>query len=174
MLSIIQADGCAHRAVIHDLFWEYLHWVCAAIHDEYGISFDDQSFHEKDMSQLQLFMPPEGRLLLAYVGSEPAGCVSVRTNRPDVAEIKRMYVRPTYRNQGIGRALVDQAIAEVRASGYATLRLDSARFMTGAHALYRSAGFKEIPPYPESEIPEEFRVHWIFMELLLNNIFPTK
>ena len=47
------------------------------------------------------------------------------------------------------------------------LFLDSARFMHAAHALYRSSGFQEIAPYPESEIPEEFRPNWIFMEKLL-------
>ncbi len=69
--------------------------------------------------------------------------------------------------RGIGRALVEAAIQEMRTAGYSTLRLDSARFMTEAHAVYRSAGFHEIAPYAESEIPEEFRIHWIFMELSL-------
>jgi len=41
------------------------------------------------------------------------------------------------------------------------------RFMAAAHSLYRSVGFQEIEQYPESEIPEEFRQHWIFMELPL-------
>ena len=78
-----------------------------------------------------------------------------------------MYVRPAYRRKGVGRALVDATIKEVRAAGYSTLRLDSARFMTDAQALYRSAGFREISPYPQSEIPEQFRVYWVFMELPL-------
>ena len=41
------------------------------------------------------------------------------------------------------------------------------RYMVEAHALYRSAGFKEIEEYPESEIPEEYRAHWVFMEMYL-------
>jgi hypothetical protein len=36
--------------------------------------------------------------------------------------------------------------------------------MKAAHALYRSAGFQKIEPYPESEIPPEFHQHWVFME----------
>jgi hypothetical protein len=36
--------------------------------------------------------------------------------------------------------------------------------MTAAHRLYRSSGFLEIGPYPESEIPDRYRSHWVFME----------
>jgi hypothetical protein len=39
--------------------------------------------------------------------------------------------------------------------------------MKGAHALYRSAGFRDIEPYVGSEIPREFQPNWIFMELEL-------
>jgi hypothetical protein len=49
--------------------------------------------------------------------------------------------------------------------GYSTLRLDSAGFMTDAHALYRSCGFRDRLPYDESEIPPEYQQHWVFMEL---------
>ena len=41
---------------------------------------------------------------------------------------------------------------------------DSPDFMTAAHSLYRASGFKDIGPYPESEIPDEYKPHWIFME----------
>ena len=51
-----------------------------------------------------------------------------------------------------------------REIGYTHLRLDSARFMHAAHRLYCSAGFEEIDPYAESEIPEQFQSNWIFME----------
>ena len=119
------------------------------------------------METLGIFMPPEGRLLLAYEDGAAAGCVFVRTIGPQLAEIKRMYVRPAYRRRGIGRALVDACIAQMRAAGSTTLRLDSARFMADAHAVYRAAGFRDRGPYPESEIPPEFREHWVFMELQL-------
>ncbi len=120
------------------------------------------------MAELHIFLPPGGRLLLAYDDSAAAGCACVRANTDRIAELKRMYVRPSHRRKGIGRALVDAVIKEVRLAGYSTLRLDSAGFMTDAHALYRSVGFQDIAPYPESEIPEEFRVHWVFMQLSLS------
>ena len=75
-----------------------------------------------------------------------------------------MYVRPDFRGTGLGRALLDALLAEARQVGYATIRLDSAGFMKTAHALYRAAGFEEIEPYPESEIPPDFQKHWVFMQ----------
>ena len=47
---------------------------------------------------------------------------------------------------------------------YARLRLDSPDFLTDAHRLYRRRGFEPIEPYPESEIPVDLRVWWVFME----------
>jgi len=80
---------------------------------------------------------------------------------------KRLYVRPPLRRRGVGRALVSRLLDEARAIGYTSLRLDSAGYMTAAHALYRSLGFREIAPYAGSEIPKQFRAHWVFMERLL-------
>jgi GNAT superfamily N-acetyltransferase len=75
-----------------------------------------------------------------------------------------MYVRPEFRGLGIGRALLEALIVEAREIGYSMLRLDSASFMKVAHSLYRSTGFQEIEPYPESEVPPEYQAHIVFME----------
>jgi GNAT superfamily N-acetyltransferase len=83
---------------------------------------------------------------------------------PGTAEIKRMFVRPALRGTGLGGALLDRLVTEARASGFERIRLDSARFMETAHALYRSRGFVDIDEYPESEIPDEIKSYWVFME----------
>ena len=167
MFSVVQALRGEHEAIVRDLFEEYLKWACAALYREYSVTFDAEAILEHDMSDIGIFLPPVGRLLLAYDAAVVVGCACTRTIGPQTAELKRMYVRPAYRRKGVGRALVDATIKEVRAAGYLTLRLDSARFMTDAQALYRSVGFREISPYPQSEIPEQFRVYWVFMELPL-------
>ncbi len=104
---------------------------------------------------------------MATEGSRVAGIACLKKLRKDIGEIKRMYVRPGFRGKGLGRALLETLIAEAKEIGYPAVRLDSARFMKEAHALYQSAGFGEIEPYPESEIPPEFQKHWVFMERLL-------
>jgi GNAT superfamily N-acetyltransferase len=120
-----------------------------------------------DMAQLDKFAPPAGLLLLAEWQDRMAGIAGLRRLDASTGEVKRMYVRPMARGRGVGRALLHGLIAEARLMGYRLVRLDSARFMAAAHALYRSAGFQEIEPYPGSEIPEAFQSNWIFMELLL-------
>jgi GNAT superfamily N-acetyltransferase len=119
---------------------------------------------EEDMADLQKFMPPDGRLLLAAYEQETAGCICLKRLVRNVGEFKRLYVRPAHRRKGVGQALASALVGEARQIGYATLRLDSARFMTGAHVLYRSLGFADIAPYAESEIPAEYHAHWVFME----------
>ena len=81
--------------------------------------------------------------------------------------MKRMYVRPEFRNRGIASRLVQESIRLVRQMQYAELRLDSAGFMSGAHRVYHAAGFTDIPPYEGSEIPKEYQKHWVFMTLKL-------
>lgn len=131
---------------------------------------------EQDMNSLDKFMPPEGRLLLALIGEAPAGLACLKKLEEGVGEIKRMYVRPEFRGQGIGGALLEKLTDEAVQIGYTALRLDSARFMKEAHKLYRSMGFTEIESYEGSEIPEEFRSFWIFMEKRLANpeVLPVK
>jgi GNAT superfamily N-acetyltransferase len=165
VLRIYQAETEEDKSNVRDLFWEYLRWANSKINAEFGVNFDIKSMLEQDMLELDKFSPPNGRLLLAEYENQVAGLACMRKIREDIGEIKRMYVRPAFRGKGIGRALVEGLIDEARAIGYPRIRLDSTRFMKAAHSLYRSVGFREIEPYPESEIPEEFHPHWIFMEM---------
>jgi GNAT superfamily N-acetyltransferase len=164
MTRIYQAQTDRDRALVRELFFEHLDWANQRLNREYGINFDIESMVEQDMANLEIFFPPDGRLLLAIEGDHGAGLACMRRIRKDIGEIKRMYVRPEFRGRGIGRALLEALIAEAQEIGYPRLRLDSTRFMEAAHALYRSAGFREIEPYAESEIPPEFQHNWVFME----------
>jgi ribosomal protein S18 acetylase RimI-like enzyme len=149
---------------VRELFWEYLQWANGRVEEEFDVSFDIGSMLENDMIKLDIFFPPDGRLLLASQGAAVAGLACMKKLKDRTAEIKRMYVRPEFRRKGVGLSLLNALVEEAKRAGYQSIRLDSARFMTGAHALYRSAGFREIAPYPESEIPSEFQEHWVFME----------
>jgi GNAT superfamily N-acetyltransferase len=164
MLKIYQAESADDRAHVRELFWEYLVWANAGLNQAFGINFPIEQMLEADMQTLDKFYPPQGRLLLAEFDTHVAGLACMKQIREGIGEIKRMYVRDQFRGQGIGRALVAQLIDAAREIGYAHLRLDSARFMHAAHSLYRSVGFTEIDPYPESEIPAAFQANWIFME----------
>lgn len=164
MVNIYQVETMEHRDSVRQLFWEYLHWANTKINEEFGFSFDIETMLEEDMQNLDKFYPPDGRLLLADSDNQVAGIACLRKIKNDICEVKRMYVRDAFRGKGIGRMLLDELIEAAKESGYPRVRLDSARFMNAAHSLYRSSGFQEIDPYPESEIPEEFQPNWIFME----------
>lgn len=164
-MAICQIDLDRHRQQVRDLFWEYLTWANERLAAQFGIRLDIHAMLEEDMANLNKYMPPQGQLLVGQDKTQLTGCICLKTLSERVGELKRLYVRPAYRRQGIGTALVSAAIENARQSGFQTLRLDSARYMTDAHALYRTVGFREIDPYPESEIPPEYHAWWVFMEL---------
>ena len=98
------------------------------------------------------FGPPRGGLWIARVGEAAAGCVALRPLDDTTAEVKRMYVDPEWRGQGVGRALLVTLIAAARARGFRVLRLGTLDDMTTAQALYRSLGFTPIERYRPDEL----------------------
>lgn len=96
------------------------------------------------------WQPPLGRLLLAWVDAEPAGCVALRPRAHGggfAGEIKRLYVRDAFRGLGVARLLLHRIGREARQAGYRRLLLETGDRMDAARRLYRSAGFEPIPPY---------------------------
>ena len=112
-----------------------------------------QSF-EKELAELPgEYAPPAGRLLLAAHGSQLTGCVALHKLENEICEMKRLYVRPQFRGEGLGRVLAERVVADAREIGYKRLRLDTVEpVMRDAVALYRKLGFREIAPYRENPI----------------------
>jgi len=167
MLSIEPAQMPERAPEVRELFSEYLEWANGVLRLEYGIVLEIGTMLEDDMHAAGKYAPPRGCLLLARIDTALAGCGCMRQIGPEVAELKRMYVRPEFRRRGIGQALAAEILDRARLAGYARIRLDSVRFMREAHALYQAAGFREVAPYAGSEIPEQYRRHWVFMERAL-------
>jgi ribosomal protein S18 acetylase RimI-like enzyme len=138
-LRIHQAESDADLRVAHGLFAEYA--------DSLGVDLSFQDF-DRELAELPGdYAPPQGRLLLAEQGDETAGCVALRDLGEGVCEMKRLYVRPAFRGQGLGRTLAVRVIDEARAAGYRRMRLDTLPSMAEAIPLYSSLGFYEIDPY---------------------------
>jgi ribosomal protein S18 acetylase RimI-like enzyme len=110
------------------------------------------------------YAPPRGRLLLALVGASAAGCIALRPHADDACEMKRLYVRPDFRGQGLARRLCDMLIAEARAAGYARMLLDTLPSMGSAQGLYADLGFRDISAYLPDRAPDTR-----FMELVLGD-----
>jgi GNAT superfamily N-acetyltransferase len=94
------------------------------------------------------YAPPMGRLLIAYLGGEPAGCVALHQFEPGISEMKRLYVRPAFRGKRVGLALANGIIEAARDIGYKKMRLDTVPSeMADAVKMYRRLGFAVIEPY---------------------------
>ena len=91
---------------------------------------------------------------ISQTDGKPAGVVALRSLEGDaVAEMKRLYVRPTARGLGLGRKLAVSIIDEARKRRYGAIRLDTLPHLVEAIELYRVLGFAEIPPYNDNPLP---------------------
>jgi ketosteroid isomerase-like protein/GNAT superfamily N-acetyltransferase len=73
------------------------------------------------------------------------GCGALRPLEKGVAELKRMYVRPRMRGRGLGWVILAALEEEGRRLGFDLLRLETGDLQGEAMALYRAAGYREIP-----------------------------
>ncbi len=151
--------GAEDMATLRALFLEYQDWL------QVDLCFQD---FETELASLPgAYAPPGGRLWLAYVAGELAGCVGFRPHEGPRAgeaacEMKRLWLRPAYRNLGLGRRLAVTCIEAARAAGYRTICLDTLGFMDAARALYASLGFHEIPAYYDNPLDD---VHDLELDL---------
>lgn len=96
---------------------------------------------------------PDGRLYLALVDGDLAGCAALRRLDASRAEMKRLYVRDSFRGLRLGRMLAERLIADSKEIGCQYLVLDTLASMTRAQQLYRELGFVEIPSYYDCPVP---------------------
>ena len=146
---------------VKSLLGEYMRWITVDL----GVDLTFQSAEAELASLPGAYSPPAGCLLLAEVDGELAGCAALRPLGEGICEMKRMYVRPTYRGRGIGRELAGRVIHEARARGYRLMRLDTIAAMKAAQHLYASLGFRPTRPY--YSVPAQVRDAILFMELPL-------
>lgn len=140
-----QADSPELVAIARQLFDEYATAIATDL--EY------QGFSAELARLPAPYVPPQGALLIAFVGTDVAGCVALRPLDSSTAEMKRLYIRAAYRGLGLGKQLVEAVIQAARQAEYSELRLDTLPSMASAQALYRRLGFVEIPPYNNAHLP---------------------
>ena len=153
-MQIRQATRPEEMAQARALFEEYAAWL--------KVDLGFQGFVAELAGLPGVYAPPGGRLLLAMEDNEAAGCVALRPLSPGACEMKRLFVRPTFRGRGLGRKLAETSVAEARAAGYSIMRLDTLPFIKEALQLYESMGFVPCPAYYDTPLPDT-----IFLELKL-------
>ncbi len=145
MTRIVQAEKPGEIETLRTLFREYAGSLAE------GFCF--KGFEAELAALPGEYAPPTGRLYLACVKEEPAGCVGLRTIGEGICEMKRLYVRPLFRGKGIGRKLALQLVKDARELGYSKMRLDTMPYLERAIELYRAMGFKQIDNYRPDPVP---------------------
>ena len=100
--------------------------------------------------------PPAGVLLVARLRGVPVGCGGLKLHRRGPAEIKRLWIADAARGAGLGRRLLAELEQRARGAGHRAVRLDTNRALTEAIAMYRAAGYREIPAFND----EPYAHHW--------------
>jgi putative acetyltransferase len=139
------AESQGDVATVQQLWREY--W------ESFGLALDFQGFGEELRGLPGLYGAAGGSLLLAVHDDEPAGTIALRRLDAAAGEVKRLYLRPKYRGQGLGRRLLEAVMERAIALGYERLYADTLPQMLEALSLYERAGFERIEAYSGTPTP---------------------
>ena len=132
--------------IIRDLFREY--------EKELNEDICFQSFEEELRSPLKKYGLPDGDLMLAYWNDEVAGCIALTKMKDTGAcEMKRLYVKPVFRKNKIGRILIEELLNSAKERNYGKMRLDTFLKLESAVYLYKQYGFENISAYYNNPLP---------------------
>lgn len=168
--KFVLADHVAHRSDLIDLNVEYLSWVFEEVEKSFGVPADEvvgmpaSEYVPTVIHKVCGDPAPLGAFYLILVDGQVAGMGGLRRLRDQVAEVKRIYVRPRFRGLKLGDQMLARLLADAVDFGYPNVLLDTGEFMTAAHRIYEAQGFVDCPAYDETEVPEAFRSRWRFMK----------
>ena len=107
------------------------------------------------LHSLAEFDPPRGSFMVMRLGDGLIGCGGL-TPLGDAAYLKRMWVAPEARGMGLGRKLLEALEEKASSLGYRSVKLETHRSLGEAQRLYRSSGYREVPPFND----EVYAGHW--------------
>ena len=165
-MPITSAATAADYAAFATLVRDYVDWCRARYAQEAWLVdrvFSEQALARELEDLAASYAPPHGRVLLAREAGEICGGGAYRRLSAEACEMKRLFVRERFRGKGFGRALCNALVAAAARDGFKFMRLDTMSLMTGAIALYESAGFRPCAPY--NDYPAEVMRYIRFMEL---------
>lgn len=144
-MKIFQAETAADIEQAGVLFREYEAWL--------AVDLCFQQFEAELAALPGKYAAPDGRLLLAEIGEQIAGCAALRKIDAETCEMKRLFVRGAFRGSGLGERLAETLIEDAREIGYRKMRLDTlSDKMPAALRLYEKLGFHPIAAYYASPL----------------------
>ena len=132
-------------AIVRALWREY--WA------SFGLPLDFQGFAEELAGLPGVYGADGGALLLATDNHELAGTIGLRRLDERSGEVKRLYLRPRFRGQGLGRRLLEAVVERAKAASYDCFYADTLPIMTEALSLYERAGFGRVAAYSNAPTP---------------------
>lgn len=162
MMEIVPAYGRIED--LRPLFSEYTQML---VKGDPGFSkyLEMQGYDDELLDPEKKYAFSDGRLYLACQDDSVAGCIALKRLDEESCELKRLYVRPSFRGRGIAKALCLKIIADAHDIGYRCMYLDTLPFLQEAVSLYRKLGFEETSQYNDNPI-----VGSIFMKKMLSDI----
>ena len=155
-LRVNFAEGQSDFDTARLLFLEYAETL------EFSLCF--QGFDEELENLPGKYALPNGCILLAWDELDCVGCVGLRLLSDKASEMKRLYIKPTYRGTGLGRLLAEKILRFAINRNYTKIMLDTLSSMESAQGLYSSLGFAKSAPYYNNPHPEV-----VYFELDFNN-----
>lgn len=160
-MSLEIKSACGFTQSVRELFREYTDYLVAS-DPLAAIVLQAQDF-DAELEQLeQKYGLPDGRLYLAWYDDELAGCIGLRKIDEFHCEMKRLYVRPRFRSQHIGRRLAEKIIHDAQEMGYRYILLDTLPFLQDAIRMYLRLGFHIVERYNDNPLDTA-----VYMELEL-------
>lgn len=115
---------------------------------EYGFDHTFEAYVAEPLGAFAKSAAPKKRLWIAEQGDRLVGCIAIVAHSTDVAQLRWFLVDADCRGAGLGRRLLNKAVAFCRASGYRSVILWTVSALTAAARLYVSAGFRKVEDKP--------------------------
>lgn len=145
-IRLLEPTERAQMNDVRDIFREYAASLTYSLHY--------QGFEQELDALPAPYEAPHGVILLAVDGSTIVGCAALRAVTDSVAELRRLYVRPSHQRRGIGSLLATTVVNRCRAMGYRAMRFEASSSMHAALAICESLGFRPVPRFSDDPMPD--------------------
>lgn len=173
-VSVVRTELNGYESDLRDLLLDYFEFADGLAQEHFdaldGIDIEEAAQSDIDRLTSATVDRP---LCIAHVDDRIVGTVQLKQLDETTAEVKRLYVVPDYRGEGLGRQLMECLLDGAADDGFTTLLLGVGPYLDKAQTLYEDLGFEFTPPYEQSQAPEEIRDDWQFMRLSLSDAAPN-
>ena len=150
----------SRQAGVQDLETEYFRWVNAELEGEFGIRLDVEAMIARDLAELQSYLPPRGALFLAADADDLVGMIFLTPIRSDTARSGACTsATATADRAWAGRC--SPVRCKPQRHRLRTRPAGKPQVLGRRPFCLRAHGFRTVPAYPESEVPEHLRQYWI-------------